>query len=696
MFTDAANEVIDLSQDQAIPAGSNTASSLYQAGKLRPFASTASAGCLNDNSHLQATVALRRTDAGLNPQEMQVVNGDGVWAPKAPRVQTVRMGLGFMAVSTNMPDACSEDLQRREYLLPPSSLTNLQSLDSGMPLIDTEDGGAGWHFITREPLTNDSLGRISLKLMGIPAIYCEIQCIARSLVLDIGAGSGSRVYFGRWVPETKLRNFLDLLTISGDSPGLAFDGYDHTNVMQDAPRLTYFADINELLRMLTDLRALVAKKVEDWPFTKGTLIKQGALPIVGDPFALTALDESSDFCGSSIFARFHDSNNFTLGAGWNHLPSTCHPGSMRTVLGSYNISELTLFALLLGGEAPVRQLLALFTQAVHDYPATQTAVQEHAMEVNRFKPALAELWARWRGGAHSTDPASLFTWLGMKTQTVPEIPGVNAPTTTMLMADLLRTCGVMGASYIAVIQECKQHLIDTCIFMVTSKRVSSLMPPLPGASFPCMNVNFLLLSELKALLQAAGYSDNPTGKFALLERIDEIQRICMFSDLAPSLFRWPHKSISIAPIDYSDISKCRWLNRWTCIYEIVHLRGGYGDISIGRPGSGDYDMWCSIRGAYDGREVAGCPITLDVPGNKLERGDGTFAFNLSFQHRLSQPVLAKTLHSLYARRLAEGWGRNLQEAISTGFTDYTLRTPAEIQTQGHWTAARAYFSDPYG
>ena len=71
--------------------------------------------------------------------------------------------------------------------------------------------------------------------------------------------------------------------------------------------------------------------------------------------------------------------------------------------------------------------------------------------------------------------------------------------------------------------------------------------------------------------------------------------------------------------------------------------------------------------------LLGCPITLDVPGNKLERGDGTFAFNLSFQHRLSQPVLAKTLHSLYARRLAEGWGRNLQEAISTGFTDYTLR-----------------------
>ena len=218
MFTDAANEVIDLSQDQAIPAGSNTASSLYQAGNLRPFASTASAGCLNDNSHLQATVALRRTDAGLNPQEMQVVNGDGVWAPKPPRVQTVRMSLGSMAVSTNMPDACSEDLQRREYLLPPSSLTNLQSLDSGMPLIDTEDGGAGWHFITREPLTNDSLGRISLKLLGIPAIYCEIQCIVRSVVLDLGAGSGSRVHFGKWVPDTELRNFLDLFTLTGDSP----------------------------------------------------------------------------------------------------------------------------------------------------------------------------------------------------------------------------------------------------------------------------------------------------------------------------------------------------------------------------------------------------------------------------------------------------------------------------------------------
>jgi hypothetical protein len=192
--------------------------------------------------------------------------------------------------------------------------------------------------------------------------------------------------------------------------------------MQDAPHLSYFANINELVQMLADLRAVVARKVEDWPSTKGDLIQTGALPIVGAPFALTALDESSNYCGSSILARFHAANNYTSGAGWEHIPSKCQTGSIRTVLGFYNISELTLFALLLGGEAPVRQLLALFSQAMHDYPATQAAVQAHAKDVNRFKPALSELWARWRGGAHSTDPASLFTWLGMKTQSIPEIP----------------------------------------------------------------------------------------------------------------------------------------------------------------------------------------------------------------------------------------------------------------------------------
>jgi hypothetical protein len=78
-------------------------------------------------------------------------------------------------------------------------------------------------------------------------------------------------------------------------------------------------------------------------------------------------------------------------------------------------------------------------------------------------------------------------------------------------------------------------------------------------------------------------------------------------------------------------------------------------------------MWDSIRGAYEGGEVAGCPITLDVPDNELPRGDGTFVYNLNFQHRLSQPVLAKTLHSLYDRRVVEIGGQNMQEAIRTGF-----------------------------
>jgi hypothetical protein len=365
MFMSVASVVIDLSQDQGIPAGPNTATSLFEAGNPHPFTSIDYAGCLKDNSHIFATATLRCTDNGLDRQEMQVMNGDGVWAPKAPHVHIVRMSLGFGGVTTNLPHMCSEDLQRREYQLPPTFLTTLTSrLDSGLPLIETEGGGFGWHFGTWEPVKNDSLGRTPMMLLDIPAIYCEIQCIARSVVLDLGAGSGSRVIFGKWVPDTELRNFLDLFTLTGDSPGLAFDGHDHANGTQDAPRLIYFANINELLQMLADLRAVVARKIEDWPFTKDDLVQKGALPIVGEPFALIALDESSNFCGSRILARLHSANNFTLGAGWEHIPSKYQPGSIRTVLGFYNISEITLFSLLLDGEALVWQPLALFSQAM--------------------------------------------------------------------------------------------------------------------------------------------------------------------------------------------------------------------------------------------------------------------------------------------------------------------------------------------
>jgi hypothetical protein len=358
MFMSVASVVIDLSQDQGIPAGPNTARPLFEAGKPRTFTSIDFAGCLMDNSHLFATAALRCTDNGLERQEMQVMNGGGVWAPKVPRAHIVRMSSGFGGVTTNLPHMCSADLQRREYQLPPPFLTTLTShWDSGLPVFKTAGGGFGWHFDTWEQLKNDSLGRTPMMLLDIPAIYCEIQCIARSVVLDLGAGSGSRVNFGKWVPDTELRNFLDLFTLTGDSPGLAFDGHEHANGMQDAPRLLYFANINELLQMLADLRAVVARKVEDWPFTKDDLIQKGALPIVGEPFAPTALDESSNFCGSRILARLHSANNFTLGAGWEHRPSLCQPGSLRTVLGFYNISEITLFSLLVGGEAPVRHLL---------------------------------------------------------------------------------------------------------------------------------------------------------------------------------------------------------------------------------------------------------------------------------------------------------------------------------------------------
>jgi hypothetical protein len=299
------------------------------------------------------------------------------------------------------------------------------------------------------------------------------------------------------------------------------------------------------------------------------------------------------------------------------------------------------------------------------------------MDVNRLQPALRELTARWQGGAHCPDPSSRWAWIGMKTQRLPEIPGVNLSTSTVLMADILRACGALGPWVIAVLEDCKEHLIDICIFVITAKRVSSLMPPLPGAPYPTMNPHFLTQPELKAYLQGSGYSDNPSGKAALLKRIDDIQRLCLWSDREPSLPRWPHVSIALAPMDYSNITICRWLNRPTCIYEIIQLQGTYRDFFIGRPGSVDFVKWCSIRDTYVGGEVADCPITIDVPGNKLERGDGTFAYNLSFQHRLSQPVLAKTLHSLYKRRVADGWGQNMQAAISTGFTDYTLVTPVE-------------------
>ena len=114
-----------------------------------------------------------------------------------------------------------------------------------------------------------------MKMLDTSAIYFEIQCIIKSGVLttseDLGGGSASRVTaverchqnFGKWVPAAELRRFIDMLTLTGDSPGLAFDGHDHAIGMQDAPRLLYFANINELLQMLADLRAVVARKIID-------------------------------------------------------------------------------------------------------------------------------------------------------------------------------------------------------------------------------------------------------------------------------------------------------------------------------------------------------------------------------------------------------------------------------------------------
>ena len=73
----------------------------------------------------------------------------------------------------------------------------------------------------------------------------------------------------------------------------------------DGKGLLYFANINEPLQMLVDLRAAVDKKIIESPYLKDELIKRGALMIVGEELAATT-------AGCAIYARLNPTNNFTL------------------------------------------------------------------------------------------------------------------------------------------------------------------------------------------------------------------------------------------------------------------------------------------------------------------------------------------------------------------------------------------------
>jgi hypothetical protein len=100
-------------------------------------------------------------------------------------------------------------------------------------------------------------------------------------------------------------------------------------------------------------------------------------------------------------------------------------GSLRIFLEADTLTELGKFAVLVGVEAPTRQLLALFSKGMHNHPITQEAVRVHAMDVDHLKPAMRAQNLRWQHGSHVLGPYRHLSWLRMNTQLLPEVPGTN-------------------------------------------------------------------------------------------------------------------------------------------------------------------------------------------------------------------------------------------------------------------------------
>ena len=66
--------------------------------------------------------------------------------------------------------------------------------------------------------------------------------------------------------------------------------------------------------------------------------------------------------------------------------------------------------------------------------------------------------------------------------------------------------------------------------MIKAKRSNCLLPSLQGRPPPSTTIECLTTSEIQAMLQAYGYSDNPTSKFETLRRIEDIKHDDSWAD----------------------------------------------------------------------------------------------------------------------------------------------------------------------
>jgi hypothetical protein len=148
---------------------------------------------------------------------------------------------------------------------------------------------------------------------------------------------GKRLSFGAWKLDPGLQHLWDLLSISGDLPGVAFDGLDHSSGWMEhligSPILLYFESINELMSMLVDLRVVMDKNIRAFPYATDNLIAHGALKIVGQAGTIT-----TEEC--AIYAHINPANNFTS--------VLVEHGSLHTFLLTFNLAEICRFALLMG------------------------------------------------------------------------------------------------------------------------------------------------------------------------------------------------------------------------------------------------------------------------------------------------------------------------------------------------------------
>ena len=638
----------------------NASDTLYFEEQLVQIVSLRAAGCPSTSEPFRLCLSSDRS-AGVDGVDVR--SSGGIYTHRLPIPTAATVG----DLTLRLPPPDDIVLFNPIWQLPQPAYTNLAKTwglgEAPVRQISVGYEVAGWQFTAlRLPFT-DASGRVPLNLLSIPDIIQEVQAILQSGIITTEFGDKS---FGAWKMDIRLQYVVTMLAKSGDQWDAAADGLQMRVCAAAAagpPPLLFFVRIHDLLVMITDLRSAVDKKIGDLHL-KDKLVRCGAFKAVGAPGEATT-------AGCAIYERINPSNNFS-----SKLMEDDYQGSLHLYLLSFNLTELGRFAVVLGGEAMSRRLLALYADVMNKHPVVVAAAADHARQVDQARPVLAEQLRRWQAGAAISDPLADSIWLGMLMCPCPERPGLYTPTSTVLLAELVRIMGIMGAPFVAAIKECKQHMAQICVFLVTAKRTNCLVPPLPGYQFEKAlyfeRVHFecLLSVELQVMLQTAGYSDNPSCKRELIRRIVVIRRDDIWSGEPETLnFRWPHMSITEQYICYSELRKCRWLSRATLIREITHLGGNYSDISIGSVGSDERTMWDSIREGYLGGEVPGCPITHTLPLNNLLHRGTSFATNLSFQSRLSQPILAKTLHSLYNRRMQEYSGNRagLKAAIASGY-----------------------------